>query len=307
MAATVGRICAGAGLLKTSNGAVFNQINAFSTTREWSKGRRMVLATVGALAGGAGALMFALDQSVKASDLELHPPKNPWSHSGLINSLDHSSVRRGYEVYKQVCAACHSMKYIAYRNLIGVSHTEDEAKAEAAEMMVTDGPDEAGNMFQRPGKLSDYFPNPYANEEAARAANNGAFPPDLSYIVSARHGGEDYIFSLLTGYCDAPAGIVLREGQYYNPYFPGGAISMAQALYNEVLEYEDGTPATASQLAKDVATFLKWTAEPEHDDRKRMLIKAAGMFSFLLVVTYYLKRHKWTNIKTRKIEFKPRK
>jgi len=199
------------------------------------------------------------------------------------------------------------MRFIAYRNLIGVTHTEEEAKAEAEETQVTDGPDESGNMFQRPGKLSDYFPNPYANEEAARAANNGAFPPDLSYIVSARHGGEDYIFALLTGYCDAPAGIVLREGQYYNPYFPGGAISMAQALYNEVLEYEDGTPATASQMAKDVSTFLKWTSEPEYDDRKKMLIKAIGMFTIMAVISYYLKRHKWTNLKSRKIQFAPKK
>lgn len=144
------------------------------------------------------------------------------------------------------------MQYIAYRNLVGVSHTEEQAKAEAEQItvrnhwilpnfvltleliQVRDGPDDTGNYFDRPGKLSDYFPSPYPNEEAARAANNGAYPPDLSYIVSARKGGEDYIFSLLTGYHDAPAGVVLREGQYFNPYFPGGAISMAQVLYNEV-------------------------------------------------------------------------
>lgn len=155
-------------------------------------------------------------------------------------------------MYKQVCSACHSLKYIAYRNLVGVTHTEAEAKAEAEGIMVSlkiiylkyhiseiflkvrDGPDDSGNYYDRPGKLSDYFPSPYPNEEAARAANNGAYPPDLSYIVSARHGGEDYIFSLLTGYFDAPAGVILREGQYFNPYFPGGAISMAQVLYNEV-------------------------------------------------------------------------
>lgn len=215
------------------------------------------------------------------------------------------SIRRGYEVYKQVCAACHSMNYIAYRNLVGVSHSEAEAKAEAAETEVQDGPDESGAMFLRPGKLSDYFPNPYPNEEAARAANNGAFPPDLSFITSARHGGEDYVFALLTGYCDAPAGIILREGQYYNPYFPGGAISMAQSLYNEVIEYSDGTPATASQLAKDVGTFLKWAAEPEHDDRKRMAIKAFGMFSIMFLIAFYLKRHRWTTMKSRKIVYAP--
>ncbi|PSN50790.1 Cytochrome c1 [Blattella germanica] len=173
MATTVGRIC-GAGLLKSNHGAL----------------RHQLYATLGILTGGTGALLFALDQSVRASDLELHPPKNVWSHSGFFASLDHASIRRGYEVYKSVCAACHSMRFIAYRNLIGVSHTEAEAKAEAEEVQVQDGPDEAGNMFMRPGKLSDYFPSPYPNEEAARAANNGAYPPDLSYITLARHGGE---------------------------------------------------------------------------------------------------------------------
>ena len=126
------------------------------------------------------------------------------------------------------------MKYLCFRHLVGVSHTEEEAKAEAEGIMVTDGPDDTGAFFQRPGKLADHFSSPYPNDEAARAANNGALPPDLSYITSARHGGEDYVLSLLTGYCDAPAGITLRDGLYYNPYFPGGAIGMAQALYNEV-------------------------------------------------------------------------
>lgn len=285
MAATVGRVC-GAGLLKSKTGPCLSQISSYSTTREWSRGKKALLGSLGVIAGGAGALIIALDKSVRASELILHPPKNPWSHNGWFNGLDHASVRRGYEVYKQVCAACHSLRYVAYRDLVGVTHTEEEAKAEAEEQLVTDGPDEAGNMFQRPGKLSDYFPSPYPNEEAARAANNGAFPPDLSYIVPARHGGEDYIFALLTGYYDAPAGVVLREGQYYNPYFPGGAISMAQALYNEVIEYADGTPATASQLAKDIGTFLKWTAEPELEDRKIMTIRAIGIFSILIVLSY---------------------
>lgn len=223
-----------------------------------------------------------------------------------INFYFLCSIRRGYEVYKQVCAACHSMQYIAYRNLIGVSHTEAEAKAEAEEAQVKDGPNDVGEYYMRPGKLSDYFPSPYPNEEAARAANNGAYPPDLSWICSARKGGEDYIFALLTGYHDPPAGISLREGQYYNPYFPGGAIGMAQALYNEAMEYGDGTPATASQLAKDVSVFLKWASEPEYDDRKRMLIKAIGIMTLLCTLTYYIKRHKWSAMKSRKISFHPR-
>ncbi|KAK5642202.1 hypothetical protein RI129_008369 [Pyrocoelia pectoralis] len=306
MAASVGRIC-GAKLLNRNASNVVNQINTFSTAREWAGNNRKLLVTLGGLTGSVGALIFALDQSVKATDLELHPPSYPWNHLGFTASLDHASIRRGYEVYKQVCAACHSMRFMYYRNLVGVTHTEAEAKAEAAEVQVTDGPDVTGEMFQRPGKLSDHFPNPYPNEEAARAANNGAFPPDLTLIVLGRHGGEDYVFSLLTGYVDPPAGIVLREGQYYNPYFPGGAISMAQALYNETIEYADGTPATASQLAKDVSTFLKWAGEPEHDDRKRYVIKCFFIFSFLCAVSYYYKRHKWSVLKSRKIEFKPRK
>ena len=265
-----------------------------------------MLGALGLLAGGAGALIYTLDKAVRASELELHPPKLPWNHKGVLSSLDHASIRRGYEVYKQVCAACHSMKYVAYRDLVGVTHTEEQAKCEAEEVMVTDGPDEQGNMFQRPGKLSDYFPSPYPNEEAARYANNGAYPPDLTYITSGRHGGEDYIFALLTGYCDPPAGVSLREGQYYNPYFIGGAISMAQALFNESATYEDGTPASASQLAKDVSTFLKWAAEPEFDDGRRMLIKGTVVFAILIALTYYVKRFKFSVMKSRKIVFKPK-
>ncbi|XP_047993217.1 cytochrome c1-2, heme protein, mitochondrial [Leguminivora glycinivorella] len=304
MAAAVGRIC-GARLLK-SYGVLTPQVCQLSTNAQgWTRNRKLLLSTLGVVGGGVGALLFALEQSVQASGSEAHAPHQPWTHNGMFQSLDHASIRRGYEVYKQVCRACHSLQYIAFRNLVGVSHTEEEAKAEAAEVMVKDGPDEEGNFFERPGKLSDYFPSPYPNENAARAANNGAYPPDLSLIVSGRKGGEDYIFALLTGYMDPPAGIVLREGQNYNPYFPGGAISMAQSLFDEAAEYSDGTAPTASQLAKDVATFLRWCSEPELDDRRLMTIKVIGMFSLLGVFVYYLKRHKWTTMKSRKLAYKP--
>jgi len=259
---------------------------------------------VGAASVGAVGVGAALLTPVLAEGIELHPPHYPWSHNGMFNAYDMASVRRGYQVYKQVCAACHSMEYLCYRNLVGAFMEEEEAKREAEDIMVEDGPDEEGNMFKRPGKLSDKFPAPYANPEAARAANGGAYPPDLSYIVPARHGGEDYVFSLLTGYCDPPAGVTLRDGLYYNPYFPGGAIAMAQALYNEIIEYEDGTPATASQCAKDVCIFLRWASEPEHDIRKQMGLKAIMIFSLMLAGSYYLKRHKWTVLKSRKIAFK---
>jgi len=268
-------------------------------------GKKLAMGAVGAFSGVGAAVAYKLDQSVKA-DLTLHPPHLHWSHSGLLDSLDHSSIRRGYQVYKQVCAACHSLRYMAYRNLVGVSHTELEAKTEAEEVQVQDGPDESGEMFMRPGKLSDYFPKPFANDAAAAAANNGAIPPDLSYIVLARHGNEDYIYHLLNGYCDPPAGIELRDGQHFNPYFPGGAIGMGAPLYNEIIEYDDGTPATLSQLAKDVCTFLTWTASPEHDMRKKMSIKGLGMLTILATLCYYVKRHKWSVIKSRKLVYTPK-
>ncbi|XP_060632017.2 cytochrome c1, heme protein, mitochondrial [Anolis sagrei] len=272
-----------------------------------SRGKKVVLKVLGVLTAGGAGLAVALHSAVSAGELELHPPSFPWSHGGPLSALDHSSVRRGYQVYRQVCSACHSMEYLAFRNLVGVSHTESEAKALAEEVEVQDGPDENGEMFMRPGKLSDYFPKPYPNPEAARAANNGALPPDLSYIVNARHGGEDYVFSLLTGYCDPPGGISLREGLYYNPYFPGEAIGMAPPIYNEILEFEDGTPATMSQIAKDVCTFLRWAAEPEHDHRKRMGLKVLLIGGLLVPLTYYLKRHKWSVLKSRKIAYRPPK
>ncbi len=140
------------------------------------------------------------------------------------------------------------MRFTAYRHMVNVCFTEKEAKAEAEEILVEDGPNEDGMMYQRPGKLADYFPKPFANDAAAAAANNGAIPPDLSYMVLARHGGEDYLYHLLNGYCDPPAGVELGEGQHFNPYFPGGAIGMAPPIYNEIIEYDDGTPATQSQV-----------------------------------------------------------
>ncbi|KAF9462956.1 cytochrome C1 family-domain-containing protein [Collybia nuda] len=239
------------------------------------------------------------------SDEGLHAAAYPWSHGGVLDTFDHASIRRGYQVYREVCAACHSLDRIAWRNLVGVSHTADEARAMAEEVEYTDGPNSEGEMFQRPGKLADYMPAPYPNEEAARAGNAGALPPDLSLIVKARHGGADYLFSLLTGYIDPPAGVEIREGMNYNPYFPGGAISMARLLFDGLVEYDDGTPATTSQMAKDVATFLSWAAEPEHDERKKYGIKAVIIFSALTLISLYVKRFKWSPIKNRKIQYNP--
>nr|WVH01944.1 heme protein [Naematelia aurantialba] len=242
-----------------------------------------------------------------AAEDGLHPTAYPWSHKGPFETFDHAAIRRGYQVYREVCSACHSLDRIAWRNLVGVSHTVDEVKAMAEEIEYTDGPNDEGEMFQRPGKLADYFPAPYPNEEAARAGNGGGLPPDLSLIVKARHGGADYIYSLLTGYVDPPPGVHVAEGMNYNPYFPGGAIAMARVLFDGLVEYDDKTPATTSQMAKDVTIFLNWAAEPEHDQRKKMGLQATIVLSALFAISIYVKRFKWAPIKNRKIFYNPPK
>lgn len=164
-------------------------------------------------------------------------------------------------------------------------------------------PDANGVVGERKGKLTDRLPMPYINEVAARDANNGALPPDLSLMKKARMNGEDYIFALLTGYCDPPVGFTLREGQHYNPYFPGSAISMAQALQEGAVTYDDGTEASISQMAKDVTSFLTWTSEPEHDERKKMGLRAMFTLALMAIPTLYFKRLKWSVLKSRQLRF----
>lgn len=262
--------------------------------------QRIAAALVGTTAATGAAITMALNYDLLADDHGIKPTKYPWFHSGLFNTLDHSSVRRGYEVYKQVCAACHSMNHTCFRHLVGVSHTEEEAKALAAEATYMDGPGEDGTMYERPGKLSDPFPAPYKNDEEAKMANNGALPPDLSLMALARNGREDYIYSLLTGYVDAPKGMEEKEGLHYNPYFPGGWIGMAKALYEDIIEYEDGTPASTSQLAKDVCSFLKWSAEKSHDEKKKLLLKVCLVFPPVIMIFYIMKKRVFSVLKSTK-------
>ncbi|CAJ0593926.1 unnamed protein product [Cylicocyclus nassatus] len=260
----------------------------------------------GAVAAGVavagGGLIYALENSVHASNDCVHPYPLKWPHTGNFKSFDIASVRRGYEVYKQVCAACHSMRFIHYRHFVDTFMTEEEAKAEAAEALINDV-DDKGVAIQRPGILTDKLPAPYPNKKAAAAANNGAAPPDLSLMALARHGGDDYIFALLTGYFEPPAGMKVDDGKAYNPYFPGGVISMPQQLYDEGIEYKDGTPATQSQQAKDVATFMHWAAEPYHDTRKRWALKVLVLLPFLTAIVIYGKRYVWSFTKSQKIIF----
>lgn len=259
---------------------------------------------LGAATLAAGTAGLAAASSIALADEAehgLHPADYPWPHDGFFSSYDHRSIRRGFQVYTQVCATCHSMDLIHYRDLVGVAYTEEEAKEMALNIEVTDGPNDEGEMFERPGKLSDKLPAPYMNEEHARYANGGAYPPDLSLITKARHNGTNYVYALLLGYREPPAGISVREGLHYNPYFPGGAIAMPKMLNDDGVEYDDGTPATEAQQAKDVATFLSWAAEPEADERKLMGAKWIAVLSLVFLTSVYYKRWKWSPLKSRRI------
>jgi len=254
--------------------------------------------------GVGGAVVYYKSATLHGSaTAQLKAAQYPWSHKMPWQAFDHASIRRGHKVYNQVCSNCHSLNLIAYRNLVDVCYTEEEAKVVAAELEFKDGPNEDGDMFDRPGRLTDYMPKPYDNEKQGRAANNGAFPVDLSLIIKARPGHEDYLFALLTGYREPPAGIVMRAGTNYNPYFPGGLISMPQALTANMVEYDDGTESSISQMAKDVATFLCWAAEPEHDDRKRLTFKIIFVTLCLTFASYYAKKFYWSVVKTAVLKF----
>ncbi|CAG9473668.1 cytochrome c1 precursor, putative [Plasmodium vivax] len=232
-----------------------------------------------------------------------HTPHYPFWFKSMFHSHDIPSVRRGFEVYRQICATCHSMEQLQFRSLVNEVYPENRMKQIAASYDIEDGPDDKGEMFTRPGTLTDSFPKPYPNEEAARYANNGASPPDLSVITTARHDGPDYIFSLLTCYRDPPEGIHLRPGLYYNTYFAGGSISMPPPLQDDMIEYEDGTPCNVSQMAKDVVNFLTWAAEPTHDERKLTGLKlVSGAFVAMVLMTVW-QRFFWTIYATRRIDF----
>ncbi|XP_018013980.1 cytochrome c1, heme protein, mitochondrial [Hyalella azteca] len=280
-----------------------------STFRNLSSSRRLALGLLGLAGAGGAGLALSLERAVSAADADrfAHAPHFHWPHEGFLDSYDVKSIRRGYEVYKNVCAACHGCFTVAYRMLRNVCMTPEEAKAEAKRATYLDGPNDEGEMYNRPGKTADYLPKPYPNEQAAAYANGGKAPPDLGLITFARHGYENYIFALLTGYQDPPAGFQVDEGLYFNPYFRGGALAMPPPLYNEVLEYSDGTPATKSQCAKDVACFLRFAAEPWHDERKKLALKLVSLLALISAALAYYNRHVWTVLINRKVMYVPKK
>jgi ubiquinol-cytochrome c reductase cytochrome b/c1 subunit len=264
----------------------------------------------------AGALFAGSARDARAENQET-PPSQNWSFAGPVGKFDRGALQRGLKVYKEVCSACHSLNYIAFRNIAdpgGPGYSEEQAKSFAAEYKIKDGPNDQGEMFERPGRPADYFPAPFPNEQAARAANGGGLPPDLSLITKARsyergfpkfifdfftqfqEQGPNYVDALLQGFEKSPpAGVTIPDGSYYNKYFPGHAIKMPPPLNDGQVTFDDGSPATVAQYAHDVTTFLMWAAEPHMEARKEMGLK---VFVFLIIfagLMYFTKKKVWAD------------
>jgi len=235
--------------------------------------------------------------SVYSEETNTHYQKTDWSFKGIFGTFDRSSLQRGYQVYNEVCAGCHSVQHLSYRNLSekgGPEFSIEEVKVIASQFEVEDGPNSDGEMFMRSGRLSDKFVKPYPNVEAATAANGGAYPPDMSVLAKARAGGADYIYSLLLGYEEAPANFELDDGVYYNKYMPGNKIKMSEPLSDGIVEYLDGTQSTKAQMAKDVTTFLVWASEPHLESQHRMGFKAIIYLIILITLVYMSKQKIWS-------------
>ena len=282
-----------------------------------SGGAAKSVASVAVVFGLAAAMLAGGADNARAAEAGPKPPAVSWSFSGPFGKFDRAQLQRGYKVYKEVCATCHSMSLVHFRNLAdpgGPGFTPAQALAVASEYQVKDGPNDAGEMFERPGRLADKFPSPFPNENAARASNGGAYPPDLSLIAKARtyergipqfffdlftqyqEQGPDYIHALLTGYTDnPPADFKVPEGAYYNTYFPGHAIKMPKPISADQVTYDDGSPQTVEQYSRDVTAFLMWAAEPHMEARKRLGFQVMIFLIVLSGLIYFTKRKVWAN------------
>ena len=248
-------------------------------------------------------IFFSITFNSVRSEEKVKLLKIDWSFKGVTGKFDRASLQRGYQVYTEVCASCHSMNLVSYRNLGepgGPEFSVEQVKAIAANFEVEDGPNSDGEMFTRPGRPSDKFVSPYPNVQAATAANGGAYPPDMSVLVKARKGGSDYIYSVLMGYEDPPAGFELEDGVYYNKYMDGQKIKMSKPLSEGIVTYADGTQTTQAQMAKDVTTFLTWTAEPHLETRHKMGVKVIIFLTIFTLLVYLSMKRIWSRIDSEK-------
>jgi cytochrome c1 len=248
------------------------------------------------LTGAAAALCLAALSTPANAAGEIEIPQHQWSFSGIFGTYDRAALRRGHQVFQDVCEACHGLNRVAYRNLLEIGFNADEVKEIAGAKEVAGPPDESGEPTTRAALPSDRFVAPFANDNAARAANGGALPPDLSLITKARKGGADYLYALMTGYGEAPSDMKMNEGMSYNAYFGGHQIAMPAPLSADAVEYADGTKATVEQMAEDVTTFLAWAAEPEMERRKNMGIKVILFLIVLTALLFAVKRQIWSRI-----------
>jgi len=241
------------------------------------------------------AIAVAAASSASAQEMPA-PAKQDWSFNGAFGTYDRAAAQRGFQIYREVCSACHAMSLLAYHDLSGIGYNEAEIKAIAASVQVPDEPNDQGEIVDRPGRPSDRFKAPFANEKAAQAANNGALPKDLSLIVRGRPYGPDYVYALLTGFKDPPADVKMAKGMYYNMQFPGHQIAMPPPLTDDRVQYADGTKATLSQEAHDVVTFLSWASDPHLEDRHRIGVRVLIYLAGLSLVLYLVKRKVWSKL-----------
>ncbi|MFL2769592.1 MAG: cytochrome c1 [Rhodospirillaceae bacterium] len=243
-------------------------------------------------------LLSSTPEPVQAAGASVELDHQEWSFDGIFGTFDRQQLQRGFQVYREVCSSCHGLDYIAFRNLQDLGYSEDQTKVLASEYFVEECCDDQGDIFERPAIPSDYIPNPYPNEQFARASNNGSLPPDLSLITKARANGPDYLYNLILAYEDPPPDMEgeIMFGMYYNSVFDGNQIAMAQQLYDDLIEYADGTPATNEQMAKDVTAFLHWAAEPKLEVRKQTGVRVLLFTLVFTFLAYFLKRRIWADV-----------